>query len=70
MLIDFPPTTEHIINVNIIVIIILLFCTAKKYVIIIITIIMPNKWRTIISLVHKILLHGRHGKGTAESFSR
>ena len=32
--------------------------------------IMPNKWRTIISWVHKILLHGRRGKGTVESFSR
>ena len=32
---------------------------------------MPNKWRTIIkSLRHEILLHGRRGKGTAESFSR
>ena len=31
---------------------------------------MPNKWRTINSLVHKIRLHGRRGKGTAESFSR
>ena len=31
---------------------------------------MPNKWRTIDSLVHKIRLHGRRGKGTAESFSR
>ena len=29
MLIYFTPTTEHIMNVNIIVIIILLFCTAK-----------------------------------------
>ena len=29
-----------------------------------------NKWRTINSLVHKIRLHGRRGKGTAESFSR
>ena len=31
---------------------------------------MPNKWRTIKSLVHKIRLHGRRGKGMAESFSR
>ena len=31
---------------------------------------MPNKWRTINSLVHKIRLHGRRGKGTAESCSR
>ena len=31
---------------------------------------MPSKWRTIISWVHKIRLHGRIGKGTAESFSR
>ena len=31
---------------------------------------MPNKWRTIKSLVHKIRLHGRRGKGTTESFSR
>ena len=31
---------------------------------------MPNGWRTIESLVHKIRLHGRRGKGTAESFSR
>ena len=31
---------------------------------------MPNGWRTINSLVHKIRLHGRRGKGTAESFSR
>ena len=31
---------------------------------------MPIKWRTIKSLVHKIRLHGRRGKGTAESFSR
>ena len=30
----------------------------------------PNKWRTINSLVHKIRLHGRRGKATAESFSR
>ena len=30
----------------------------------------PNKWRTINSLVHKIQLHGRRGKGTAESVSR
>ena len=29
-----------------------------------------NKWRTISSSVHKIWLHGRRGKGTAESFSR
>ena len=31
---------------------------------------MPDKWRTINSLVHKIRLHGRRGKGTTESFSR
>ena len=31
---------------------------------------MPNGWRTIKSLVHEIRLHGRRGKGTAESFSR
>ena len=31
---------------------------------------MPNGWRTIKSLVHKIRLHGRQGKGMAESFSR
>ena len=32
---------------------------------------MPNGWRTIIkSLVHKIRLHDRRGKGMAESFSR
>ena len=31
---------------------------------------MPNKWRTIDWLVHKIRLHGRRGKGTAESFLR
>ena len=31
---------------------------------------MPNKWRTIKSLVHKIRLHGRRGRGTAQSFSR
>ena len=30
---------------------------------------MPNKWRTISSLVHKSRLQGRRGKGTAESFS-
>ena len=29
-----------------------------------------NKWRTIKSLVHKIRLNGRRGKGTTESFSR
>ena len=29
-----------------------------------------NGWRTINSLVHKIRLHGRRGKGMAESFSR
>ena len=31
---------------------------------------MPNEWRTIIfviKLVHKIRLHGRRGKGMAES---
>ena len=33
-------------------------------------IIMPNGWRTIKSLAHKIRLHGRRGKGMAESFSR
>ena len=31
---------------------------------------MPNEWRTIKSLVHKIRPHGRRGKGMAESFSR
>ena len=31
---------------------------------------MSNGWRTIKSLVHKIRLHGRRGKGKAESFSR
>ena len=31
---------------------------------------MANKWRTIKSLVYKIWLHGRRGKGPAESFSR
>ena len=31
---------------------------------------MPNGWRMIKSLVHKIRLHGRRGKGMAESFSR
>ena len=32
---------------------------------------MPNKkWRTIKSFVHKIRLHGRRGKGKAESFPR
>ena len=31
---------------------------------------MPNRWRTIKSLVHKIRLHSRRGKGMAESFSR
>ena len=31
---------------------------------------MPNGWRTIKSLVHKIRLHRRRGKGMAESFSR
>ena len=31
---------------------------------------MPNGWRTIKSLVHKIRPHGRRGKGKAESFSR
>ena len=30
----------------------------------------PNGWRTIKSLAHKIRLHGRRGKGMAESFSR
>ena len=28
---------------------------------------MPNRWRTIESVVHKIRLHGRRGKGMAES---
>ena len=27
---------------------------------------MPNVWRTIKSLVHKIRIHGRRGKGMAE----
>ena len=31
---------------------------------------MPNAWRTIKSLVHKSRLHGRRGKGMAESFPR
>ena len=31
---------------------------------------MPNGWRTIKSLVHKVRLHSRRGKGMAESFSR
>ena len=31
---------------------------------------MPNGWRTIKSLVHKIRPHGRRGKGMVESFSR
>ena len=31
---------------------------------------MPNGWRTIKSLVHKIRLHSRRGKEMAESFSR
>ena len=31
---------------------------------------MPNGWRTIKSLVHKIRLHSRRGKGMTESFSR
>ena len=31
---------------------------------------MPNGWRTIKLLVHKIRLHGRRGKRMAESFSR
>ena len=31
---------------------------------------MPNGWRTIKSLVHKIRLHGRRGKGMTEYFSR
>ena len=31
---------------------------------------MPNGWRTIKSLVHKIRPHGVRGKGMAESFSR
>ena len=31
---------------------------------------MPNGWKTIKSLAHKIRLHGRRGKGMAESFSR
>ena len=32
--------------------------------------IIRNKWKTIHSWVHKIRLHGRRGKGAAESFSR
>ena len=32
--------------------------------------IITNKWRTITSWLHKIRLHGRRGKGTAESLSR
>ena len=31
---------------------------------------MPHGWRMIKSLVHQIRLHGRRGKGMAESFSR
>ena len=31
---------------------------------------MPNGWRTIKLLVHRIRLYGRRGKGMAESFSR
>ena len=31
--------------------------------------IVSNRWRTIISWVHKIRLQGRRGKGTAKSFS-
>ena len=31
---------------------------------------MPNGWKTFKSLVHKIRLHSRRGKGMAESFSR
>ena len=31
---------------------------------------MPNGWRMVKSLVHKIRLHGRRGKGKAESLSR
>ena len=31
---------------------------------------MPNGWRTIKSLVHKIRLNSRRGKGMTESFSR
>ena len=31
---------------------------------------MPNGWRRIKSLLHKIRLHSRRGKGMAESFSR
>ena len=31
---------------------------------------MPDGWRTMRSLVHKIRLRGRRGKGMAESFSR
>ena len=34
------------------------------------TVKMPNGWRTIKSLVHKIRLHSRRGKRMAESFSR
>ena len=43
------------------------FLTKNK---IILIIIMHKKWRTISSWVDKILLHGRRGKGIAESFSR
>ena len=45
----------------------------KKYIekiIMIIMIITPNKQRTINLWVYIIRLHGRRGKGTAESFSR
>ena len=31
---------------------------------------MPSGWRTIKSLVHKVRLHDRRGKGMAEFFSR
>ena len=34
------------------------------------SLVVYSKWRTIDSWVHKIELHGRRGKGTAESFSR
>ena len=41
-----------------------------KYIYIYIYIYMPNEWKTIKSLVNTIRLHGRRGKGAAESFSR
>ena len=31
---------------------------------------MPNGWRTVKSLIHKIRFHSRRGKGMVESFSR